>query len=59
MVQSHCNTLYAPLKNPNNNPDIHQIECICGWLLHAALWVSEKNSSRKLADQTLLLRSPV
>src|SRR5215218_291801 len=41
---------YAPLRHRRSGPDIHPPECICGRLLHASLWVSEKNSCRKLVS---------
>ena len=43
--------LYSPLYDPKTKPDIHQGERLCGRLLPSVLRVSEKNSSRKLADQ--------
>src|SRR5215204_6170856 len=46
--------LYAPLQHPKTNPDIHQGERLCARLLPSVLRVSEKNSSRKLAEQARL-----
>src|SRR5215204_2282256 len=43
--------LYAPLRYLKSKPDIHQGERLCGRLLPSLLRVSEKNSSRKLAEQ--------
>jgi hypothetical protein len=43
--------LYALLQYLKINLNIHQGESLCGWLLPLALRVSEKNSSRKPADQ--------
>jgi hypothetical protein len=45
---------YAPVQYLNIDPDIHQGERLCGRLLPSVLRVSEKNSSRKLADQARL-----
>jgi hypothetical protein len=41
---------YAPLYEGVREPYIHLAEWLCGRLLHAALWVSEKNSCRKLVS---------
>ena len=41
---------YALLQYLKIKPDIHQGENLCGWLLHAVLRVSEKNSSRQLSE---------
>ena len=46
--------LYALLQNLKIKPNIHQGESLCGRLLPLALRVSEKNSSRKLAEQVHL-----
>ena len=46
--------LSAPLWYLKSKPDIHQPEYICGRLLPLVLRVSEKNSSRKLAEQARL-----
>src|SRR5215212_7676806 len=46
---------YTPLQGCLSDPDIHQGERLCGRLLPSVLRVSEKNSSRKLADQAHLL----
>jgi hypothetical protein len=43
--------LYAPLQYLKIKPDIHQGERLCGGLLPAVRRVSEKNSSRQLAEQ--------
>src|SRR5215213_7655159 len=43
--------LYALLGHLKIDPDIHQGERLCRGLLPSVLRVSEKNSSRKLADQ--------
>jgi hypothetical protein len=42
---------YTPLQGRLSAPDIHQGESLCGRLIRLALRVSEKNSSRKLAEQ--------
>src|ERR687889_1270667 len=42
---------YAPLRYLKTKPDIHQGERLCGRLLPSVLRVSEKNSSRQLAEQ--------
>jgi len=41
---------YAPLQYLDIEPDIHQAERLCGGLPPSVLRVSEKNSSRKLAE---------
>jgi hypothetical protein len=46
--------IYAPLQCLKTSPDIHQGESLCGGLLPSARRVSEKNSSRKFADQARL-----
>src|SRR5215217_131529 len=45
---------YAPLQYLDIEPDIHQAERLCGGLPPSVLRVSEKNSSRKLAEQACL-----
>ncbi len=47
--------LYALLRYLKTKPVIHLGERLCGRLLPSVLRVSEKNSSRKLADQARLL----
>ena len=42
---------YTPLRGCSSAPDIHQGEKLYGRLLPSVLRVSEKNSSKKLADQ--------
>src|SRR5215216_3996292 len=51
--------LSGPLRYPKTDPDIHQGERLCARLLPSILRISEKNSSQKFAEQTLLLCSPV
>jgi hypothetical protein len=46
--------LYASVWSPRIHPDIHQGERLYGSLLPSVPLVSEKNSSRKLADQARL-----
>ena len=41
---------YTPLRGCLSDPDFHQGERLCGRLLPSVLRVSEKNSSRKLAE---------
>ena len=43
--------LYATLQHLKIDPDIHQGEKLYGRLLPSVLRVSEKNSSRKFAEQ--------
>src|SRR5215217_2504677 len=50
--------IYAPLQCLKTSPDIHQGERLCGGLLPSARRVSEKNSSRKLDEQTSRHHTP-
>ena len=45
---------YALIQEGLLRPNMQHHERLCGRLLYTALWVSEKNSSRKLADQARL-----